>query len=266
MPAASRQAVRPGSAPDPVEVHTIHLAHAEQRKREFLKRNQLCGVEFTFEDGVDGKSLDLAAIVQQGLILRGTANYTSATLGSALAHRKLWLKSAAEDRPVIVSEDDAVFRLDFRAQLDLTMRAMPRDWDILLMGYNFNSVLHLDIIPGVEEFGGLFYRRRLGCSELDRFQKNEAPTGVFPLRNCFGLPCYALSPAGARFLLARVFPLHNRPVRIPALRKTIVSFSNDSIMNCLYELMKAYVCLPPLVVTPHNIDPDDHAVTLCNVL
>ncbi len=239
------------------EVRAIHLPQAEERKRLFLQLNQIEDVRFIFEEGVDGKCLDLPELKRTNIIVGGTQGMTFGLLGSGLAHRNLWLKSIELGQCLIVCEDDAVFRKDFHKQFTACMRFIPSDWDFLLLGYNFDSVLEVDMITGVEHFAGEFYNRKLGPLELQQFQQMCTPATVLPLRNAFGLPGYAVSPAGAKFLLNNVFPIQNRPIRVPALRRTILTGSVDTTMNALYRQMKAYACIPPLVVTPNEKDPAD---------
>ena len=228
-------------------VCAIHLPQALERRRKFLAANQIEGVRFAFVDGVDGRQLDARELARQRLMTPGTRGFTSSTLGSGLAHRAIWLQAAASGAPALAGEDDAVFRKDFRRQFDWCIGALPDDWDFILLGYNFDAVLEAEIIPGVESLRGHFLQRPLGESELRRFQETTAPVSVIPLKNAFGLPGYAISPAGARHLLSRVFPLHNRPVPIPALSRTIASFSVDCLMNALYSGMRAYASAQKLI-------------------
>ncbi len=243
-----------------LRVCAIHLAQAEERKRRFLEMNQIEGVHFVFVDGVDGRQLDLEELLRQNLMRPGTSRFTFSTLGSGLAHRATWLQAAASELPTLVCEDDAVFRKDFRRQFEACTKAIPGDWDLILLGYNFDSVLDAELIPGVECLRARFLKRPLGETELRRFQEATNPVSVLPLRNAFGLPAYAISPAGARHLLAAVFPIHNRPVPVPALSRTIISFSIDATMNGFYRDMAAYVCVPPLVVSPNQKDPHDREI------
>ncbi len=93
---------------------------------------------------------------------------------------------------------------------------------------------------------------------------------VMPMRlnNAFGLCSYLVSPQGARSFLS-LFPLDNRPVRIPANR---AKFGRDDFRcttidmatNTLYPHMSAYVAIPPLALplndkstssTRHNLSP-----------
>ena len=212
--------------------------------------NQVEGVNCVFVEGVDSRRLDLDELKRQNLIEAGT---TFRLPGIALAHRNLWLKAASMQKALIVCEDDAVLRKDFHNQLARCLSTLPDDWKFLLLGYNFDSLLDVYIIDRVEHFEGQFSNRSLGVSELRSYQDVRLPVGTLRLRNAFGAPGYAVSPNGAQFLIANVFPLRNRPVTIRG--RTCVTSTMDALLNGLYAEMRAYVCVPPLVVTPNEKDP-----------
>lgn len=237
---------------DQIEIHVINLPQAKERKKTFLDLNQVDGVKHVFADGIDSKSLNFEELKRQNLIKPGTVFRTP---GCGLAHRNLWLKSVQTYKPIIVCEDDAVLRKDFHDQFIMCMKALPHDWGFLLLGCNFDALLKIEIIAGVESFTGRFSNKKLEQSELHWFQNLNTPITALPLRNAFGTPGYALSPTGAAFLLANVFPLHNRKIKLPMQKKPFMACSIDAIMNGLYDQMKAFVCLPPMIITPNRKDP-----------
>jgi hypothetical protein len=76
------------------------------------------------------------------------------------------------------------------------------------------------------------------------------------LNSAFGLCSYLVSPQGARKLLA-LFPLDNRPVRIPGNRikfgkEDFPCMTLDMTLNTLYRHMNAYVAIPPLALPPND--------------
>lgn len=236
----------------PIEVSVIHLPQAKARKKFFLSTNRLKGVNYVFVDGIDSARLDPNQMKKRGLILPGT---TFRTPGCGLTHRNLWLKAAKQNKPMVICEDDAVFRKDFGDQFRRCLNALPGNWGFLLLGYNFDSILDLEVIAGVEAFGGRFTNEKLGVTKLRHFQKARLPVGIMPLLNAFGTPGYAISPSGARFLLDHVFPLSNRRIQLCLRGDTMLTRTVDTIMNGLYSKMEAYVCLPPLLVTPNVKSP-----------
>lgn len=234
-------------------INVIHLSKATERKRTFFALNKIDNLHFELVEGIDSQLLDCDELKRQKLIKPGT---TFRTPGCGLTHRKLWLQSVETNTPLIVCEDDAVIRRDFREQFSKCMNVLPKDWDFLLLGYNFDSLLDVEIIAGTERLSGRFTDKKLAISGLKTFQKSITPVSVLPLRNAFGTPGYAVSPAGARHLLRNVFPLRNLTISIPYYGSTMETRSIDSMMNGLYAKMKAFACLPPLVVTPNQRDPN----------
>jgi glycosyl transferase, family 25 len=238
-------------------MHVIHLSKAKERLRIFLSLNKIAGMRFEFVEGIDSERVDLAELKRQNLIRPGT---TFRTPGCSLTHRKLWLKSLETQTPLIVCEDDAVIRKDFRNQFSKCISVLPKDWDFLLLGYNFDTMFEVDIIPGIERLSGRFRNKTLTRSKLKNFQESALPISLLPLRNAFGTPGYAISPTGAKYLLENVFPLRNVPIALP-FEGRMVARSMDAIMNGLYRKMSAFACLPPLVVTPNKRDPNARIVT-----
>ena len=154
-----------------LRVCAIHLAQAEERKRRFLEMNQIEGVHFVFVDGVDGRQLDLEELLRQNLMRPGTSRFTFSTLGSGLAHRATWLQAAASELPTLVCEDDAAFRKDFRRQFEACTKAIPGDWDLILLGYNFDSVLDAESSLVLSASGLAFSSARLvkpSCADSRR--------------------------------------------------------------------------------------------------
>jgi GR25 family glycosyltransferase involved in LPS biosynthesis len=240
-------------------INVIHLSRAPRRKKTFLALNIIKGIRFDLVEGVDSNSLDFAQLKRRNLIKSKT---TFRTPGCSLAHRNLWLRSLETQTALIVCEDDAVIRKDFREQFSECMGVLPSDWDFLLLGYNFDSFLDVEIIPGIESFSGRFTNKPLTPGRLKNFQNSVTPISVLPLRNAFGTPAYAASPSGAKYLLEHVFPLRNVPVPLPFEKRAMVSYSMDAIMNRFYRNMKAFACLPPLVVSPNRKDPNARIVRI----
>jgi glycosyl transferase, family 25 len=239
-------------------INVIHLLRATKRLRTFLALNKIDGIRFEFVEGIDSERVDLTELKNQNLIKPGT---TFRTPGCSLTHRKLWLRSLQTRTPLIVCEDDAVIRKDFRDQFSKCISVLPKDWDFLLLGYNFDTMFEVDIIAGIERLSGRFSNKTLTISRLKNFQKSIFPISVLPLGNAFGTPGYAVSPTGARYLLENVFPLRNVPITLP-FKQRLVSHSMDAIMNRLYREMKAFACMPPLLVSPNKKDPNARFVTV----
>ena len=94
-----------------------------------------------------------------------------------------------------VCEDDAIFNRHFSRRAEAILSGLPRDWDIILWGWNFDSILHVELIEGMGQMVMHFDPSKLGAS-------NGRVSGevydVLPLRlvTAFGTICYSVSPKG----------------------------------------------------------------------
>ena len=228
----------------------ISLARTPQRMAAFLGRNGATGVKFKRFEAADGNAISMADAVVQSIVKPGTRWETKGAIGVALSHRRLWDKAIADGRSLVVFEDDAYLRADIRAR---SMRAIAPlgDWDIVLLGYNIDSLLEVDL-AGDLVLSGLFTPRHPSVANLEKLVKSEDPVMTLRLRHAFGLCGYAISPAGAKKLRESVFPMDNRMLEFPATRRHLPVSSIDAMMNAFFRTMSSHVCVPPLVLTENN--------------
>jgi glycosyl transferase, family 25 len=131
-------------------IRVISLARSPQRRAEFLRRN--AHVASSFFDAVDGRALTAGQIESSGAFmpeLRAEGTYDSHAYGCALSHHRLWMEAAAGTEPLTIAEDDALLRRDFEARSAGVLATLPPGWDIVLWGWNFDSVLQVDPMGGV---------------------------------------------------------------------------------------------------------------------
>jgi len=83
------------------------------------------------------------------------------------------------------------------------------------------------------------------------FQRSKAAVSALKLNHCFGTSGYAISPAGAKKLLKFCFPMDNRQIAIPALKRSFPAFGLDCMLNDVYKNVEAFACFAPLVL-PKN--------------
>jgi hypothetical protein len=88
-------------------------------------------------------------------------------------------------------------------------------------------------------------------AQLEKFVRSREPANLFRLRHAFGISAYAISPAGARKLVLRCFPMDNRPIVFKAANNRFNVFSLDGMMNACYGDIAAYAFVAPLAL-PHN--------------
>jgi len=102
----------------------------EQCKDEFAKHN----VEAERFPATLGKALTEEERMEQATF---GARYfcTAGMIGCFMSHLRIWQKVVDEDLPaVVVFEDDVVVYPDFEKKLQVLMAALPKDWDVCLLG------------------------------------------------------------------------------------------------------------------------------------
>jgi GR25 family glycosyltransferase involved in LPS biosynthesis len=240
-----------------VEIVYINLASRPDRNDEFLRRN--AGVaDFRRTDAVVGATLRADDLIRGGAIAEPLTAFTPGALGNALSHKALWERCAAGDAVLTVAEDDAAFNRHFPAKAPRVLAELPPDWDVILWGWNFDSVLHVRILAGIKEAVAYFDARPLG-PRVAEFQAADYPVQPLPLVNAFGIVSYSVSPTGARRLLTACFPLRNEAIPIPGLNRQLLNISLDATMNKHYRALRAFACFPPLVWTENDKSTSDVA-------
>jgi glycosyl transferase, family 25 len=240
-----------------VEIAYINLEARPDRDERFRRFN--AGVaEFHRTDAVVGANLRVEELIRDGIIAEPLTAFTAGALVNALTHKKLWEQCAATTDVLTVAEDDAVLNRHFLEKARRVIAQLPPDWDIILWGWNFDSILHVGILGGMREAVMNFDARPLG-SRLAEFQAEDYEVQLLRLVNAFGLVSYTISPAGARRLLEACFPLRNHPIPIPGLNRRLLNISLDATMNGHYRALRSFVCFPPLVWTENDKSESDVA-------
>ncbi len=232
---------------DLFDCRVINLARHPHRLEQFLGQNATAGFDIERFDAIDGSSIEIGTAIANGIIANG-AKFTTGAVGVAMSHREIWHESIARAKCVLVFEDDAVLRHDFRDVLPPLVAQLPDDWEIVLLGYNTDSVLDLKLWGGGISLHGFFSVQYPTPAQLSDFAASKAPVGVHRLNNAFGICAYAISPSGAKRLISACFPMDNRLISIPAVGQSIRSFGLDCMMNAYYGRLSAYACFTPLVM------------------
>jgi GR25 family glycosyltransferase involved in LPS biosynthesis len=238
-----------------VQVHYINLEKRKDRNDSFMRVNAALAA-FHRVDAVEGARLQVDDLLREGLIQEPLRAYTAGALGNALSHKKMWERCAFGAAPVTVAEDDAVFNRHFAEKAPAVLAMLPPAWDIVLWGWNFDSILHVEVIEGLKQSVMHFDASMLGVRTLE-FQEKEYD--VLPLRliGAFGLVCYTVSPKGAQRLGDLCFPLRNEVVPVPGLGRNIINFGIDTMMNKYYRSLQSYASFPPLVWTENDKGTSD---------
>ncbi len=233
------------------EIRLINLDRSATRLSEFQKRNHHLRHVVRFP-GVDGRLLDKEKLIEGGVITRDL-DYSIGALGAAMSHTTLWKMAVEEKRAITVAEDDGIFARHFEARSMALLAGLPIDWDIVMWGFNFAQKVWVDALPRVSGMEMDFYQGQLR-QNIANFQDLDTVPMLFKLGHLFGLVCYSVSPKGARALLDYCLPFRPTLIDFHGFGVRTDNEGVDCIMNGAYPLLKAYVSIPPLVVTENRTE------------
>ena len=241
----------------PLRVHCINLDRSRDRLAEFTAANSHL-TEVERFPAVDGYRLDVPALAQEGLVTPDIlSSFSPGAVGVALSHKSLWQAAIDGNRMLTISEDDVIFHSQFEGQAPEVLKTLPPDWDIIFWGWNFDVMMIFDMLPGISPCVAQFNQAKMQ-SNTRAFQQLPISPRAYKLIWSFGMTCYSISPKGAANLKSKCFPL--RPTVIPwpeGVPKPAqsIGFRNigiDATLNSLYRDLNAYVCFPPLVISPNE--------------
>jgi GR25 family glycosyltransferase involved in LPS biosynthesis len=196
-------------------------------------------------------------LIAAGSIVEPLEAYTPGVLGNALSHKALWERARAAGGPLTIAEDDAVLNHRFSEKAVKLSAKLPPDWDIILWGWNFDSILHCEVVPGLRQGVMHFDPSPLG-HKREQFQALDVDPVPLRLLGAFGILCYSVSPKGAFLLRSLCFPLRNELVSIPGLNRSIKNYTLDTVMNKYYRELQAFVSLPPLAWSENDKATSDN--------
>jgi len=236
-----------------LNIHLVNLDRSTDRLTAFQAANSHVMQHVTRFAAIDGKNVDRAAVAERGIILSDLI-YKDGAIGSALSQVALWDMAIREGQSLTICEDDAIFNRSFCAVSERVLQDLRPDWHVIKWGWNFDSVLWFDMIPGVSGCMAEFDQHSLRKG-IDAFQSAVVVPRAFRLLQVFGNICYSISPAGARLLRQNCLPLRNALVYVPGLKRRVVNYCIDVALNDVFRRMNSYVCIPPLVVTTNETGP-----------
>jgi len=235
-----------------MRIHLINLDRSSERLAEFKAANPHLEDVRRFS-AIDGYQQDIAALVARGIFEAGVAEgYTPGALGAALSHLALWEEAIATNAALTISEDDAIFNRRFAATAARVIEALSPEWDFILWGWNFDSWLLFDLLAGVSPCLCCFDEEQMRAA-VAGFQEQTVTPQTYRLRRALGIPCYSVSPKGARALKAACIPLARIKVHFPGLNRHLPNFGIDVMMNNAYPQISAFVSFPPLAITRNEI-------------
>jgi glycosyl transferase, family 25 len=229
------------------QVFVISLKRTPERRAIFSALN--VDLRYEFFDAVDGDTVDPAQLIASGLI-EGPLNYTKGAIGAALSHLALWERSIESRLPLTIVEDDAVLRDDFLSMSGAVLQTLQADWDLVMWGWNLDSIAVVDLMPGTTPFVMQTDQNALR-ERIGRFRSLTNPAMPLPLVRSFGLCGYTISPSGARKFRNACFPLVSLTVDFPLVNPAKENNGLDIVMNRIYPLTNSFLSIPPIIVTPN---------------
>lgn len=234
----------------PTPLHVISLEGSIARRDSFIINNRHVGYEFF--SAIDGESLDDIDINDSNYFIQ-PLSYSLGAYGCALSHLSLWRECILIDKPITILEDDVILRFDFSSRVRMIIDSLPSDWDIIHWGWNFDAPLSIRIMNGLSPVSLLFDQDiiREGVAKFQACKEDAFP---YRLEQIFGTPAYSLSPKGAKKLKSICFPIRDFKLESSLYSNGLRNNGIDIVMNQIYGLIDAYVCFPPLAITPNNIE------------
>lgn len=232
-----------------IKAHVISLTRTPDRLQRFRKNNSHVDLAIEHFEAVDGSALRHDDPSLAEIFGPRSESYTPGARGSALSHLRLWQSCIEENWPAVIFEDDAIIRRDFDRVLGKALATMHRDWDIVLFGYNTDSVLTVDTEAARRTY--VFPTKYPSEAVLLRSAMNTPEVAFLRLHHAFGLCGYAVSPKGAQLLSRRCFPLDDRVLHIARIGRIRAS-TLDGMMNAVFSKTRAFACYPPAVLSPND--------------
>ena len=226
----------------------INLDRSTERLETFYRVNKHIKDVERFS-AIEGKGLR-QPLKQSGLLLEGV-DYSDGALGCALSHAEQWRRAVSSGEALTVIEDDAVFCKNFEEEHKRLLKTLPETWDIILWGYNFDTPLSYNFLPGASICTVLLDQVALR-KNIVSYPQASVKGKLFKLLRTLGIVCYSISPKGAQKFLEFCFPIRAMETWHPALMDLILNKGVDNPMAALYPKVDAYVCIPPLVVTAND--------------
>ena len=226
----------------------ISLRRSQDRRAAFAQRNAASGLAFAFVDGVDGVEQWPAIARSRRVSKAWRDGWGQGAIGAALSHCMLWRRCLARNRPICVLEDDVLVAAPWPERWSQLLEQLSADLDLVLLGWNLDSVLRAELFPGV----GCISLFEPAYPTLRAVLDDPAPRRLCRLQKALGLPGYLITPSGARKLLHGLARFEAEPLEVGRGIPTIAAMTLDAQMNRLYPQLNAVVVVPPLVLAENN--------------
>lgn len=233
-----------------MDVHVVNLDRNHDRLESFYQNNSHLSSVVRFS-AVDGRLISRDQLISRGIFSADAPDYTPGATGCALSHLSLWKQAAEQSGPFTVVEDDALLNQFFEDRAEELLQRLPADWDIVLWGWNFDSILLFHMIPtGLPCLA--VASEHLVREHIQDLQKTPIQAQAFRLQKAFGTLAYTVSPKGAVKLANHCLPIRPMDVFCAGLNRAVPNFAIDVMANALYPNINAYVSFPPLAMSRND--------------
>jgi GR25 family glycosyltransferase involved in LPS biosynthesis len=232
-----------------LNIHVITSPTSLIRQKEFHSRHPF--LEFEWFEAVTPENFSKEELVRSNVI-ESSMNWKLTSIANALSHKALWEKSVDQNQNLIILEDDAILTRDFRKSVTPLLEKIGDDFDILLLGFNFDRYVFLEIFPGDAGLVKLTFNQLALQNEIDFVSFNIVESSAYRLRSAFGNCGYVISPKGAALMIESIYPLGERLVNPEGVNFRFYAQSKDALMCNVYGKSASYVAFPPLVYVTNN--------------
>ena len=200
---------------------------------------------------IDGTNVSRDELAARN-ILAPPVPYSPGGVGNLLSHLSLWEHCIREDRVVTVCEDDAIFNHQFQNITNILYGLCKGLFDIVYWGWNFDSPVKFDLLPGGNPTV-LHADQTTLRQSVDNFRSGNIASSLYRLHELYGVICYSISPRGARKIISNLFPIQQQNVFSSAMNRPVGNHAVDVSLNALHPRLDSLLCLPPLVATINDV-------------
>ncbi len=234
----------------------INLPRRVDRREAFERWNRNQPLAFTYLPAAEGERIDRMRLVEHGVLSEGESNFGPGALGNAMSHAAIWRECADGREPFLILEDDACLRGDFWKHAKPMLERFLGSCDLMTFGFNTDSVVALGGPDGVISAMRFDESVKKQPGYFETFARlHDVRPNLFRCVQFWGLLAYAVSPAGARALLASCLPLCSlETVSLIGTERTVRPYGMDSMINLALQQgrLRAMACYPALALGPNS--------------
>ena len=229
----------------------ISLRRSQERRAAFAQRNGETALDYVFVDGVDGVEQWDAISKSRRVPKACQSGWSKGAIGSGLSHCLMWRRCLELNRPICVLEDDVLVASDWQQCCSEALEQAPEETDVLLLGWNLDSVLRAELFSGVDCIS-LFEPAFPSLPQIRTVLDQQPHRRVVRLEKALGLPGYVVTPRGAQKLFDGLPHFEAEPLLVGRGIPQVPSMTLDAQMNRLYPDLQASVVIPPLVLAEND--------------